>query len=410
MDPITVGLLSFILIIVIGNSILQQKRFREIQAMAPEKTEEPDYIERFKEIGAGALLEVIEQRKATVEDAVLENLPLDDIKQQNLEIMAKFEELDELTVQMKTDNEATRATTKGLSMALSVGIGERGNWGESSFESILNMSGLVENITYHPELVLIKSSRPLSRPDFTVMLSDGSAIAIDSKALLGPLIGLYDQAMEIPKESERNAAFTAIADNIWNAIMSKDGIKLRNYPLMLEEHFGIQGPSFTLVFIPGDHILSMAYKNDKGRSTHGRKNVPLQEAAYLNGVLLATPTMVMALLTMIRDEWAAYKIDEDTQKIQNLAVELYERHVSFGTRLGDIGKGLKNAIKSYDDAIKSYQGAQSIRNTGEKMVKAGIKEKAANKELPNPMDSTDWANPPEIDQSKFIGIPGDDEE
>ena len=100
----------------------------------------------------------------------------------------------------------------------------------------------------------------------------------------------------------------------------------------------------------------------------------------------------------------------DTQKIQNLAVELYERHVSFGTRLGDIGKGLKGAIKSYDDAIKSYQGAQSIRNTGEKMVKAGIKEKAANKELPNPMDSTDWVNPPEIDQSKFIGIPGDDEE
>ena len=410
MDAITVGLLCFILVIVIGNSILQQKRFREIQAMAPEKTEEPDYIERFKEIGAGALLEVIEQRKATVEDAVLENLPLDDIKQQNVEIMEKFAELDGLTNQFKLDNEATRATTKGLSMALSVGIGERGNWGEASFESILNMSGLVENMTYHSELVLIKSSRPLSRPDFTVMLSDGSAIAIDSKALLGPLIGLYDQAMEIPKESERNAAFTAIADNIWNAIMSKDGIKQRNYPLMLEEHFGIQGPSFTLVFIPGDHILSMAYKNDKGRSTHGRKNVPLQEAAYLNGVLLATPTMVMALLTMIRDEWAAYKIDEDTQKIQNLAVELYERHVSFGTRLGDIGKGLKGAIKSYDDAIKSYQGAQSIRNTGEKMVKAGIKEKAANKELPNPMDSTDWVNPPEIDQSKFIGIPGDDEE
>jgi hypothetical protein len=44
------------------------------------------------------------------------------------------------------------------------------------------------------------------------------------------------------------------------------------------------------------------------------------------------------------------------------------------------------------------------------MVKAGIKEKAANKELPNPMDSTDWANPPEIDQSKFIAIPIDDEE
>ena len=178
---------------------------------------------------------------------------------------------------------------------------------------------------------------------------------------------------------------------------------------MLYEHFGVQCPSFTLVFIPGDHILSMAYKNDKGRNTHGRQKVPLQEAAYLNGVLLATPTMVMALLTMIRDEWAAYKIDEDTQKIQDLAVELYERHVLFGDRLARIGDGLKNATKNYDDAITSYQGQQGIRNTGQKMVEAGIKEKAGNKELPDPKDSTGWQTPPDVDTSKFLAIPVKDE-
>lgn len=371
-------------------------------------TEEPDYIERFKELGAGALLEVIEQRKATVEDAVLEDLPLDKIKQQNDVILEKFEELESLTSQFADDNEATRATTKGLSMALSVGIGERGNWGESSFESILNMSGLVDGVTYHPELVLINSSKPKSRPDFTVMLADGSAIAIDSKALLGPLVGLYDRAMEIPSEKDRNAAFLLIADNIWKAIMDEQkGIKQREYPKMLEEHFGVQGPSFTLVFIPGDHILSMAYKNDKGRRTHGRVNVPLQEAAYLNGVLLATPTMVMALLTMIRDEWAAYKIDEDTQKIQDLAVELYERHVAFGSRLAGVGKGLKAATDSYDKAIKSYQGSKGIRKTGEKMVDAGIKEKAGNKELPEISDSSDWPNPPDV--KELPSIPAEEE-
>ncbi|MDP6149032.1 MAG: DNA recombination protein RmuC [Candidatus Thalassarchaeaceae archaeon] len=370
--------------------------------------EGPDYIEEFTKLAPGALLEVIEQRKATIEEAVLEDLPLDEIKQQNADIIAKFQELDGLTEQFREDNEATRATTKGLSMALSVGIGERGNWGESSFESILNMSGLVDGITYHPELVLTKSSKPLSRPDFTVMLADGSAIAIDSKALLGPLVSLYDRAMEIPTEKERNAAFSEIGDNIWDAIMnSKTGIKQREYPKMLEEHFGVQGPSFTLVFIPGDHILAMAYKNDKGRGTHSRLKVPLQEAAYLNGVLLATPTMVMALLTMIRDEWAAYKIDENTQKIQDLAVELYERHVKFGKRLASVGVGLKAATKSYDEAVTAYQGPQSIRNTGEKMVGVGIKEKSGNKELPEPSDSTNWKNPPDV--KELPSIPSEDE-
>ena len=304
------------------------------------REEEPDYLGKFENLAGDALLDILEKRKLLVDKTITDELPLEEIKTQNQDILSKFEELDKLSTQFKEDNEATRATTKGLSMALSVGIGERGNWGESSFESILNMSGLVENVTYHPEFVLTKSSKPLSRPDFTIMLADGSAIAVDSKALLGPLVGLYDKAMEIPSEKDRNAAFSSIADNIWGAIMDKqNGIKQREYPKMLAEHFGVQGPSFTLVFIPGDHILSMAYKNDKGRSTHSRQKVPLQEAAYLNGVLLATPTMVMALLTMIRDEWSAYKIDEDTQKIQDLAVELYQRHVTFGddVRGGDGG-------------------------------------------------------------------------
>jgi len=365
--------------------------------------EEPDYVGRFKELGADALLEVIEKRKATVEEVVLEDLPLDEIKQQNADIIKKFEEFDELAQEFKDDNEKTRTTTTGLSKALSVGIGERGNWGESCFDDILRMSQLVEEVNYLHDKPLTNSSNSKSRPDFTVMLADGSAIAIDSKALLGPLITLYDQAMVIPGETERNAAFKAIADNIWSAIMDKpDGIIHREYPKRLEEHFGVAGPSFTVIFIPGDHILSMAYKNDKGRRTHGRKDVPLQEAAFLNGVLLATPTMAMALLTMIRGQWASYKIDEDTQNIQDLAVELYERHVKFGNRLASIGTGLKAATKSYDEAVTAYQGPYSIRKTGENMVDAGIKEKAANIELPEPSDSSGWQNPPDVKELDSI--------
>jgi len=208
MDSLTTALLVCILAAVIINSVLQQRRHRELQNIEPEVTEEPDYIERFKELAPGALFEVLKMNKSEVEGVVLKDLPLAEIKKQNDDIIARFDELDELTEQFKKDNESTRATTKGLSMALSVGIGERGNWGESSFESILNMSGLVDGVTYHPELVLTKSSKPKSRPDFTVMLADGSAIAIDSKALLGPLVSLYDQAMATPSEKDRNAAFS----------------------------------------------------------------------------------------------------------------------------------------------------------------------------------------------------------
>lgn len=410
MEYIVLTLLAGIFIAIIANALLQHKRFKQLSNSAQNK-DEPDLVTTFENLATDALMSIIEKRKASVKDTVTEELPLDEIKRQNSKIIEAFAQLDRLTTEFKDDNEATRRTTEGLSRALSVGIGERGNWGESSFEAILNMSGLVEDATYYPELVLTNSSKPLSRPDFTVMLADGSAIAIDSKALLGPLVGLYDRAMEIPGEKERNAAFSEIADNIWAAIMDKNkGIKQREYPKMLEEHFGVQGPSFTLVFIPGDHILAMAYKNDRGRDTHSRKKVPLQEAAFLNGVLLATPTMVMALLTMIRDEWATYKINEDTQEIAALAVEMYERHVKFGNRLAAIGNGLKAATKSYDEAVTAYQGSQSIRKSGENMVNAGIKEKAGNKELPEPSDSSEWKNPREVEELKSIQVTESEQE
>ena len=51
---------------------------------------EPDYVERFKELGADALLDVIEKRKDRVEELVLEDLPLEEIKDMNADILKKF--------------------------------------------------------------------------------------------------------------------------------------------------------------------------------------------------------------------------------------------------------------------------------------------------------------------------------
>ena len=362
--------------------------------------EEPDYVGRFKELGADALLEVIEKRKATVEEVVLEDLPLDEIKALSEDILAKFEELETLKTELTEDNEKTRDTTRGLSRAMSAGIGERGRWGESTFEAILKMSGLVENINYFDNLVLTKSTtNPKARPDFVVKITDGSSVAVDAKGLLGPLVKMYDDAMELDDPKNRDAAFKDIADNIWEAVK---GISKRNYPTCLKEHYGHQGPSFTIVFIPASHVLEMAYKNDKGHNVGSRKKVPLQEAAYLQGVMLASPTMVMALLSMIRDEWAAYQVDQKTEEIKDLAAEMYERHILFGDRLAGIGKGLKDANRKYADAVTTYQGKQGIRNTGQKMIDYGIKAATGGKELPDLPDISDSAKVPDVEDLPSI--------
>ena len=366
--------------------------------------DDPDYVARFKELGADALLEVMEKRKTTVEEVVLEDLPLEEIRTLNEDILEKFGELEAVKAELTADNEKTRDTTRGLSRAMSAGIGERGRWGESTFEAILKMSGLVEDVNYYDNLVLTKSTtNPKARPDFVVQITDGSTVAVDAKGLLGPLVKMYDDAMELDDPKNRDAAFKDIADNIWGAVK---GISDRDYPTCLKEHFGHQGPSFTIVFIPASHVLEMAYKNDKGHAVESRKKVPLQEAAYLKGVLLASPTMVMALLSMIRDEWAAYQVDQKTEEIKVLTVEMYERHILFGNRLAGVGKGLKDANQKYADAVTTFQGKQGIKITGQKMIDYGIKASAGGKELKELPDISDFANPDDVED--LTELPSED--
>ena len=367
--------------------------------------DDPDYVERFKELAPGALFEVLKLNKSEVEEVVLADLPLEEIKILSTEILEKFGDLEALKTELTADNEKTRDTTRGLSRAMSAGIGERGRWGESTFEAILKMSGLVEDVNYYDNLVLTKSTtNPKARPDFVIQITDGSAVAVDAKGLVGPLVKMYDDAMELDDPKNRDAAFKDIADNIWGAVK---GISDRDYPTCLKEHFGHQGPSFTIVFIPASHVLEMAYKNDKGHHVRSRKKVPLQEAAYLKGVLLASPTMVMALLSMIRDEWTAYQVDQKTEEIKALAVDMYEKHILFGDRLAGIGKGLKDANQKYVDAVTTYQGKQGIKNTGQKMIDYGIKAAAGGKELKELPDISNLTNPDDVED--LPPIPSEDE-
>lgn len=370
-----------------------------ISNMKPETIEEPDYVTKFESLAGDALMEVLEKRKATVDDAVLEGLPLGEIKIQNEKIIVKFKELEQLKSDLTDDNEKTRMTTGRLAEAMSAGIGERGRWGEATFSAILNMSGLVENVNYLDNKPLTKSKTdPLARPDFTIMIGDGSAVAVDSKALVGPLLKLYDEAMDLPDPKMRDGAFKKIGANIWKAVKTgPDAIAKRDYPLCLKEHFGKQGPTFTIVFIPASHVLEMAYKNANKVDFNGKK-MSLQEAAYGAGVLLATPTMVMALMTMIKDEWSSYQVDEKTKEIEKVVTELYQKNILFGERLKAVGSGLETARISYHEAVTSYQGGKGIGKTAKRLKELGIGGKAGEKEFPELTDTSDWKNPPDVGQ------------
>ena len=365
----------------------------------PDKSEQ-----RFESIAQNTLLEVLNKNEETMTRKAAEHLPTDELDamiaaQEATE--GKYQEVINEVQALKNDNEATRNTTNKLKTALSAGPGERGRWGEATFEAILELSGLQNEVNYWHAEALTRSSKG-NIPDFIIKMAGGSYIAIDAKALVKPLIDSYDDAMKLDDTKARNEAFSKIADSIWSTITDpKRGIAQREYPKMLGEHFGVKGPSFTVVFIPASHILEMAYKHGAKRNTQSRTGVSLQEAAYLNGVLLATPTMVMALLTMVRDEWSAYQSDQEHEEIENLIVELYNRHVRFGSRLASIGAGLTTVSNNYNAAVATYQGNKGIRIIGENLEKLGVGARAGNKPLPD-VEEVD-VSLKEVDELPLIG-------
>ena len=98
-------------------------------------------------------------------------------------------------------------------------------------------------------------------------------MAVDAKALVGPLVKMYEDAMEIGDPKYRAITLTTkVADNIWGSVK---GISDRDYPTCLKEHFGHQGPSFTIVFIPAKVMfLRWHSRTTRGMMSGAEKRSP----------------------------------------------------------------------------------------------------------------------------------------
>src|SRR6202034_888719 len=104
-------------------------------------------------------------------------------------------------------------------------------------------------------------------------------------------------------------------------------------------------PEYVIAFIPGDPLLTAAMEQDPSILDH----------AFEHGVVLATPTSLIALMRTIAFGWQQESLATNALEIQKTGRELYRRLSTFGEHLAKAGRSLGGAVDSYNKAVGSLE-------------------------------------------------------
>ncbi len=243
-----------------------------------------------------------------------------------------YEALKEQVLSLAEGQTKLRSETGNLARALNTPR-VRGSWGEIQLKKVVELAGMLEHCDFDQQQSKDRDDGSRARPDMIVKLPGDKQIIIDAKA---PLEGFL-AALEAESKQEKAAKMKDHARHIRAHI--KD-LGSRSYWEQFEN-----SPEFVVLFLPGESYFSAALEVDPG----------LIDEGVQNKVILATPTTLIALLKVVAYGWRQENLAQQSREISKLGKEIYERVSDVATNWASVGKGLKNAVESYNKAINNME-------------------------------------------------------
>lgn len=207
-----------------------------------------------------------------------------------------------------------------------------GEWGQLALRNVVELAGMSKFCDFD-EQVSVTTDDGRLRPDLTVRLPNHRMIVVDAKAPLNA----YREACGAVDEAARHEALVRHAQAVRGHMKA---LGQKAYWSQFQ-----QAPDFVVLFLPGESFFSGAVEQDHMLIEDGMKS----------GVVLASPTTLIALLRAVAYGWRQEEVAENAQRIAEAGQELYDRLWKFVEHFEKVGEGLARTVKAYDATLSSYE-------------------------------------------------------
>jgi DNA recombination protein RmuC len=207
----------------------------------------------------------------------------------------------------------------------------RGAWGEMQLRNCVAAANMTEHVDFLSQATVAGSDGTRLRPDLVVHLPAEHDVVVDAKVPMEA----YLRALETADEAEQEALLRQHGRQTRQHI---DALASKSYHAQFAS-----SPEFVVMFIPNEGVYCAALEAEPTLLEHGAAK----------GVLIATPTTLIALLHATYYGWRQEKIAESAREIAAAGRELHKRIATFLEPYIKVGRQLNSAINAYNQSAGS---------------------------------------------------------
>lgn len=245
----------------------------------------------------------------------------------------------------------------------------RGRWGEMQLRRVVEMAGMLGHCDFYEQTT---SDEGQLRPDLIIKLAGGRQVIIDAKV---PLESYLD-AIQTDNDQIREAKFKDHARVIRSHVAA---LAKKSY----HQHF-TPTPEFVILFLPSETFFSAALQYDP----------TLIELGADQGVIIATPTTLIALLRAVAYGWKQENLSRHAEQVSQLGHELYKRIVDMNSHFSKMGRALTTAVDSYNKGIGSLESrvlvtARKFKELGAASTQLEIEDQEFVEKVPRQLEAAE---------------------